>query len=54
MAITIKSIPTLEDKIASSFIEKAEANYSQNKASVDFSQQVKTADKILDKASKAK
>lgn len=50
MAITIKSIPTLENKVASAFMESAQANYSEKKASVDFSQEVKSADKILAKA----
>jgi len=53
MAIDIKSIPVLEDKVASKFIEKADANYSDKKASIDFSKQVQSADNILSK-SKAK
>lgn len=49
MAITIKSIPTLRDNDAISFIDKADASVA-NRATVDFSQQVKTAHAILKKA----
>jgi hypothetical protein len=49
MAIAIKSIPVLRDKVASSFIAKALSNYSK-KSTFDFSQQAKKASNILSKA----
>ena len=49
MAIAIKSIPVLKDRAASTFVAKAVSN-SSKKASVDFSQQVKNANKILAKS----
>jgi len=50
MAIAIKSIPTLKDKVAEIFIKNAEASLTK-KDSVNFSKQVKSANKILSKAS---
>jgi len=49
MAIAIKMIPVLRDKIASAFVAKAERNYSK-KPTIDFSQQADKASKILSKA----
>lgn len=49
MAIAIKNIPTLNKKEAEAFIKKAETTYS-NKASVDFTRQVQSANSILAKA----
>jgi hypothetical protein len=49
MAIAIKSIPVLRDKVASAFIAKAESNYSK-KSTLDFSKQAKKATNILAKA----
>lgn len=50
MAIAIKSIPVLRGKEADSFVKKADQTYAQEKGSIDFSTQVKTASKILTKA----
>ena len=49
MAIAIKSIPTLKEKEAKTFVEKADASVSK-RATVNFSQQVKATNHILDKA----
>lgn len=49
MAIAIKTIPTLKEKEAKAFNEKASATYSL-KASVDFSKEMKSARSILSKA----
>lgn len=49
MAIAIKSIPVLKDKAASSFVNKANSN-SAKRASIDFSKQVRSANKILQKS----
>jgi len=49
MAIAIKTIPTLSAKSAKAFDKKADASYS-NKATVNFSKQVKSAKAILNKA----
>ena len=49
MAIAIKTIPTLKEKEAKAFIEKASATYSK-KATVNFTKQVQTASAILAKA----
>jgi len=49
MAIAIKSIPTLKSREARSFIDKANAS-SEKRATVNFSQQVKTAQAIIEKA----
>ncbi|MNI58443.1 hypothetical protein D3C73_1135550 [compost metagenome] len=49
MAIAIKVIPVLKDKVAASFERQVSSNFS-NRASVDFSSQVKSASKILSKA----
>jgi len=50
MAIAIKSIPVLKDKVAAAFIANADLNYSKKKSTVDFSKQVAKANKILAKA----
>lgn len=49
MAITIKTIPTLIDKDARAFVNKADASINK-RSTVEFSQQVRTADAILKKA----
>lgn len=49
MAIAIKSIPTLTEKVAKTFIQKADAE-TKKRGSVDFSKQVSSANKILEKA----
>ncbi|MEQ9304936.1 MAG: hypothetical protein RJQ14_13590 [Marinoscillum sp.] len=49
MAIAIKSIPTLENKAAQSFVKKAESSLKK-RGTVDFSKQVKSASNILAKA----
>jgi hypothetical protein len=49
MAIAIKNIPTLEDKLATSFNGDAEKTYAK-KCTVDFSQQIKEANAILQKS----
>jgi hypothetical protein len=49
MASSIKSIPTLNGKAASSFQNKVEASQSK-KATVDFSKQIKSSANILAKA----
>lgn len=49
MAIAIKSIPTLKNKVAQRFVHKAETAVI-NRATVDFSEQVKTTQAILNKA----
>lgn len=49
MAIAIKSIPVLKDKVASAFDAMATRNFTK-KATVDFTQQVVKANKILAKA----
>ena len=51
MAIAIKSIPTLTEKVAKTFILKADAE-TKKRGSVDFSKQVSSANKILEKAKK--
>jgi len=50
MAIAIKSIPVLKDKVAAAFVAEADFNYTKKKASVDFSKQVAKAEKILAQA----
>jgi hypothetical protein len=50
MAIAIKSIPVLTDKVATAFVANADRNYSKKKSTIDFSKQVAKADKILAKA----
>ena len=50
MAIAIKSIPVLKDTDAKNFNDKASRNYHDKKESVNFSKQVKSANKILTKA----
>ena len=49
MATAIKSIPTLTEKVAKTFIRKADAE-TKKRGSVDFSKQVSSANKILEKA----
>jgi hypothetical protein len=49
MAIAIKSIPTLTGKVAEAFVRKATTT-AKRKGSIDFSKQVLTANKILEKA----
>jgi hypothetical protein len=49
MAIAFKSIPTLQDKAAESFVKKADAS-AKEKGTIDFSKQVKSATSILAKA----
>ncbi|MEX0810612.1 MAG: hypothetical protein WD048_00260 [Chitinophagales bacterium] len=49
MAIAIKSIPTLKDKVAKDFVKNAN-EATRNRASIDFSKQIQTARSILDKA----
>ena len=49
MAITIKNIPVLKGHVAKSFIDKATSSF-EKKGTVDFSVQVKSANKILEKS----
>ena len=49
MAIEIRIIPILEDKIAKKFVEKANDAYAM-KATIDFSKEIESAKKILEKA----
>jgi len=49
MALVIKSIPVLKEKVAASFVRNASAQ-SEKKATVDFSRQAEQASKILAKA----
>lgn len=49
MAIAIKSIPTLTENVAKTFIREADAA-TKKRGSVDFSKQVTAANKILEKA----
>ena len=49
MAITIKCIPILRSNDAKNFIRKADSSI-KNRATVNFSQQVKTSLAILEKA----
>ena len=49
MAITIKSIPTLSNNEAIKFVQKANSAL-ENRATIDFSSQVKSAQAILRKA----
>jgi hypothetical protein len=49
MATAIKSIPTLTEKVAKTFIRKADAE-TKKRGSVNFSKQVSAANKILEKA----
>ena len=51
MAIAIKSIPVLKDKAAERFIKQADENVKL-KETIEFSEQVKIAEKILEKAKK--
>lgn len=48
MAIAIKTIPVLRNKVASAFVAQADKN--AQKAKVDFTSQVASANKILSKA----
>jgi|WetSurMetagenome_2_1015567.scaffolds.fasta_scaffold2090809_1 hypothetical protein len=49
MAIAIKSIPILCEDNAKKFVKTADKAYAM-KASIDFSEQVESANKILEKA----
>ena len=49
MAIAIKNIPILEKDDARIFVEKAEIAYA-NKQTIDFSNEVKSANSILTKS----
>jgi hypothetical protein len=49
MAIAIKSIPVLKHRTAKSFVKKANDSLSR-RASVDFSKQLESAKRILEKA----
>ncbi len=49
MAIAIKSIPVLKDKVAQTFTATVTVNTAK-KSSVDFSKQANVASKILAKA----
>ncbi|MBK9510798.1 MAG: hypothetical protein IPP61_02150 [Cytophagaceae bacterium] len=49
MALTIKGIPTLKSKEAKDFISRAEASIAK-KGSVDFSKQLESTKRILEKA----
>ena len=49
MAIAIKSIPTLTEKVAQTFVRKATAA-AKKRGSVDFTKQVSSANNILKKA----
>lgn len=49
MAIAIKSIPVLRDSNAKAFVQKADTA-SKKTVAVNFSSQVKSANKILEKA----
>ncbi|WP_291401101.1 hypothetical protein [Daejeonella sp.] len=49
MAIAIKSIPVLKDKVAKTFTKKVSVN-NANKSTIDFSKQASVASKILAKA----
>lgn len=50
MAIAIKSVPTLKDNVATLFVKNAKSA-SEKRGTVNFSKQIKTANKILQKAS---
>lgn len=52
MAIAIKNIPVLQDSNAKAFLKKANDNASNESATINFSAQVKSATKILEKAKK--
>lgn len=49
MAIAIKSIPVLKDKVAKTFTEKVKVNTAK-KSTIDFSKQLNVTSKILAKA----
>lgn len=49
MAIAIKSIPTLKGDAAKTFTKKADRN-SQNRATVNFREHVRSTHAILEKA----
>ncbi len=49
MAIPIRRIPILGDKVALSFIQKAE-DAAKKKGTIDFSKQIRSANNILAKA----
>lgn len=47
MAIAIKPIPTLSGKAALKFVEKADKTFKKKSASIDFREQVKIRETIL-------
>jgi len=49
MALTIKEIPTLKSQAARNFVSKADSAMAK-KGSVDFSKQIASSKKILEKA----
>jgi hypothetical protein len=49
MAIAIKSIPPLTDKVAQNFIRKADAT-KKKRGTINFGKQITSANKILEKA----
>jgi ribosomal protein L7/L12 len=49
MAIPIRSVPTLKGKEAKEFVKKADEAY-KNRASIDFSEEIKKSRIILEKA----
>jgi hypothetical protein len=49
MAIAIKSIPILKKQAAKYFVEKAEDSFN-HKGTVDFTEQLASANRILEKA----
>ncbi len=50
MALEIKTIPLLKNKIAIDFIKKAENSYKSKKNAIDFTKQIETMEKILAKS----
>ena len=50
MAHVIKDIPTLKGKEARDFMEKAEKTLNENRNTIDFTKQIETAKRILEKA----
>ncbi|WP_162923608.1 hypothetical protein [Arachidicoccus soli] len=49
MAITIKSVPVLKDRVAATFTKKIAENAAK-KSSVKFTEQINISNKILAKA----
>mgnify|MGYP006896935827 CR=1 FL=1 len=50
MAIPIKHIPVLKSRVAKNFDRKANETFKHKRHSVDFSKQVKEAERILKKS----